>query len=128
MEKVQIGGNLYYDKKPANNAGNYAPAKDIPNDAYSFNTKYKPKKNKKTAGVLTTIALMAVSAFAAYKGRGKIQQVSSDISKTGGEKARKIFNDFTSKFPNLGEAVRSLGRACKTPIKAISELFHKTQK
>ncbi len=71
----------------------------------TFNPKYKSKK--KNGGIFATIALMAASAFAAYKGKGKIQSAV----KAASSKASSL----KTKFPNLSQAFSSLKKACETP-------------
>jgi len=122
MEPIQFGGNYNYGPNQGVAEQNYTQTQKIPNDSY--NPKYKPKKNKKTAGVLSTIVLMAGSAFAAYKGRGKIQKISSDVATTGGKIIKNFWSGFSTKNPNMSTAISSFGKACKTPINAIAKLFH----
>ena len=93
---------------------------EIPKD--SFNPKYKSKGNKKAAGVLGTIALMIATGVAAYKGKGKIQQI---IKNTSAGITNAIKN-FGIKHPNLGQAGKSLKEtgkhlkaACAKPTEFI---------
>ena len=78
---------------------------EIPKD--SFNPKYKSKGNKKAAGVLGTIALMVATGVAAYKGKGKIQEILKKTN-SGITTAAK---DFATKHPNLSQAGTSLKEA-----------------
>ncbi len=73
----------------------------------SFNPKYKSKSNKKAAGIFTTIALMAATGIAAYKGKGKIQQ----ILKNTNSNVTTAIKDFATKHPNLSQAGKSLKEA-----------------
>ena len=95
---------------------------EIPKD--SFNPKYKSKGNKKAAGVFTTIALMLATGVAAYKGKGKIQQI---LKNTNSGVSNKI-KDFATKHPNLAQAGKSLKDAgihikdaCAKPIEFVKK-------
>ncbi len=123
MEPIQFGGNYNYGLNQGVTEQNYTQTQKIPNDSY--NPKYHPKKNKKNAGVLSTIVLMVGSAFAAYKGRGKIQKVSSHIATEGGKIIGNFWSGFSTKNPNMSAAISSFGEACKTPVRAMAKLFHK---
>ena len=79
--------------------------KEIQKD--SFNPKYKSKGNKKAAGVLGTILLMVATGVAAYKGKGKIQQILKKISNG----VTSAIKNFGTKHPNLAQAGKSLKEA-----------------
>lgn len=102
----------------------YVPNQEVQND--SFNPKYKSKTNKKAAGVIGTIALMIASGIAAYKGKGKIQEVaksaSTNIKKVAGEFAEKHTN-LAAAGKSLKEAGAHIGEACKKPGKAVAKPF-----
>lgn len=123
MEPIKLGGGLNYGIPKDTKAEINTVTKEIPNDSY--NPKYKPKRNKKAAGTITTVALMAASAFAAYKGKKHIHNAATAVSKKVGKYTDNIWSGFKAKCPNLGNAISSLGKACKTPINAITKLFKK---
>ncbi len=101
----------------------------------SFNPKYKSKNN--TAGIATSIAVAAASAFALFKGKGKIKDVIGNLKQNKGE----IFKGVKEKLPKIklpkfsavkdscSTYLKSGMEAAKKPLKAIgnfvTNLIHK---
>ena len=106
---------------------NQAKPKDTDKASDTFTT--TKRRNKKNS-ILTTLGLIAATAFATYKGKNVIKGGIDKITKTASSTAKKI--NFSSKFPNLSQAGKSLIEALKTPAKPfmklgqnISKFFHK---
>lgn len=125
MNPIKIGEVNYsskYGKDGLRAKTEYVPNQEVQND--SFNSKYKSKNNKKAAGIIGTIALMAASAFAAYKGKGQIQK----FIKGTGENINKAVGDFAKKHTNMAAAGKSLKeagghlkKACSHPSEVITK-------
>ncbi len=102
-------------------------SQDKKNDTDIF--KATKKRNKKKS-ILTTLALVAATAFATYKGKNVISGGINKVTKAASTTAKRI--NFSSKFPNLSQAGKSLKEAFKTPAKPfitlaknIKKHFHK---
>ena len=122
MNPINFNSKGYVSKyvkdglKARNEAVSAATATETKKD--TFNPKYKSKNRNN--GFFATIALMAVSAFAAYKGKGKIQEAVKSVSSQ--------VSNLKTKFPNLSQAFSSLKEACKTPEAAIKNVGTKIMK
>lgn len=81
----------------------------------SFNPKYKSKNN--TAGTIATIGVIVASAFAVFKGKGKIKDVLGGLNQNKGE----FFKGIKEKLPKLS----GLKESCKTHLKSGSESLKK---
>lgn len=91
---------------------NETTAADSTENKDSFASTHKKKKNY---SVLGTIALIAATAFATYKGKDAIGGFIKNAKSTIGKKVAGA--KLATKWPNLTQAVKSFGEACKTPAK-----------
>ena len=78
-------------------------------------------KKEKTYSALATAGLVLATAVLVYKGKGQISKaighIKSNLSKAGASASKS--------FPNLSAGIKSLGKAFKNGIHAITHPFKK---
>ncbi len=124
MESVNLQSNCYnnmYSNKQETTNNNVA-FKGEHKD--SFDKKYKTNRNKEAMNTIGTIALMAVSAFAAFKNKDKISNIINQLK----GKTNSGVNTLKTKFPNISDAMSSIRKACDTPINGIKNVGSKAVK
>ncbi len=122
MNPIRLGESNYsspYGKERLQaRTENYSTGsqKEVQKDSY--NPKYKSKNN--TAGTIAAIGAAAISAFAVFKGKGKIKDVIVSLKQNKGE----IFKGIKNKLPKLS----TLKESCKTHLKSGAETLKKPLK
>lgn len=125
MSMFYIGSryNSKYGKEALRSINSYNSTAPCNTKTDTYSSKFEQaKKNNNSKSVLTTIALMAVSAFAAYKGKNAIQKVIKGCSSATGKTASKVSKGFSKVCPNLSESIKYFGKACKSPVNGVKKL------